>query len=144
MLTPFFITISSHLLSKLIINQHIGLGSSTNIIIFFPFCIIWSSSLTGSPKCGLRLPQIIYIGCVFIGSSESEPTSVHQLYTPHVISCIRWFKIADCFWYSREPSWSFPGGTPAGHICQFCVKVLGKVGIHRENHETTSSVVQEK
>ena len=49
------------------------------------------SALTGSPSRGLRLPQIIYIGCVFIGSSESEPTSVTQLrgdYTPHAISSI--------------------------------------------------------
>ena len=37
------------------------------------------SALAGSPNRGLRLPQVIYIGCVFIGSSESEPTIVHQL-----------------------------------------------------------------
>ena len=57
------------------INQHIGLGSSTNTIITVAF---------------VCLKEYIYIGCVLIGSSESESTSVHQLRvdTRHVPSHI--------------------------------------------------------
>ena len=57
------------------INQHLGLVSPTKLFS----SVFEAQSSTGSPNRGIRLSQIIYIGCVFIGSSESEPTSVHQL-----------------------------------------------------------------